>query len=146
MRVSGIDGMILIDVKEGVELPKFIRTLTIETAEEEQELRLFLTGALKVDERGCHALGCDFGSNALTQNPDVSNGKYALATNPSGSDGSVPLGDDSSKGTGLKFDYSLENKLKIIDTLSAAIQRNEPMAYLHTKEAETKLLALVQSI
>ena len=133
MRVSGIDGMILIDVKEGVELPKFIRTLTIETVEEEQELRLFLTGALKVDERGCHALGCDFGSNALTQNPDVSNGD-------------APLGSDSSKGISLKFDYSLEEKLQIIDTLSAAIQRNEPMAYLHTKEAETKLLALVQSI
>lgn len=146
MRVSGIESIMPTEVKEGVELPKFIRTLTIETAEEEQQLRLFLTGALKVDERGCHALGRDFGSNALAINPDASNGKYALGTVLSGSDGSVPLGNDSSKGTGLKFDYSLEEKLQIIDTLSAAIQRNEPMAYLHTKEAETKLLALVQSI
>ncbi|MGD9699477.1 hypothetical protein [Acinetobacter sp.] len=146
MRVSGIESIMPTEVKEGVELPKFIRTLTIETAEEEQQLRLFLTGALKVDEHSCHALGCNIGSNALTQNPDVSNGKYALATNPSGSDGSVPLGNDLSNGTGLKFNYSLDEKLQIIDTLSAAIQRNEPMAYLHTKEAETKLLALVQSI
>ncbi|NNH01628.1 hypothetical protein [Acinetobacter sp. ANC 5414] len=146
MRVSGIEGIMPTEVKEGVELPKFIRTLTIETAEEEQQLRLFLTGALKVDERGCHALGRDFGSNALTQNPDVSNGKYALETNTDASDGSMPLSNDSSNGTGLKFDYSLDEKLRIIDTLTAAIQRNEPMMYPHTEEAETKLLALVQSI
>lgn len=143
MRVSGIEGIMPTEVKEGVELPKFIRTLTIETAEEEQHLRLFLTSALKVDERGCHALGRDFGSSALTQNPDVSNGKYALGIED---DGSRALADNASMGPVLKFNYSLDEKLQIIDTLSAAIQRNEPIAYPHTKEAETKLLALVQSI
>lgn len=146
MRVSGIESIMPTEVKEGVELPKFIRTLTIETAEEEQQLRLFLTGALKVDERGCNALGRDFGSNALTQNQDVSNGKYALATNPNGSDGSVPLGNDSSNGTGLKFDYSLDEKLRIIDTLASALKKENSVFYEHTKETEEKLLALIRSI
>ncbi|OTG70069.1 hypothetical protein B9T38_13705 [Acinetobacter sp. ANC 4218] len=133
MRVSGIDGMILIDVKEGVELPKFIRTLTIETAEEEQELRLFLTGALKVDERGCRALVRDFGVNALAVNPDVSNGD-------------APLGSDSSNDSGLKFDYSLDEKLRIIDTLASALKKENSVFYEHTKETEEKLLALIRSI
>ncbi|TCB58642.1 hypothetical protein [Acinetobacter terrae] len=133
MRVSGFESIMPTEVKEGVELPKFIRTLTVETAEEEQQLRLFLTGALKVDEGGCHQLGRGFGSNALVINPDVSNGSRAL-------------GNESSKGADLKLDYSLDEKLRIIDTLTVAIQRNEPMMYPHTKEAETKLLALVQSI
>ncbi len=121
MRVSGFDSLNSKEVKNGVELPKFIRTLTVETAEEEQQLRLFLTGALKMDEHGCHQLGRDFGSNTLTTNPDVSNGKYALETNLDSSDRSVPLGNDSSNGAGLKFDYSLGEKLQIIDTLAAVV-------------------------
>ncbi|QKQ69919.1 hypothetical protein [Acinetobacter sp. 10FS3-1] len=132
MRVSGIDSMMSIDVKEGVELPKFIRTLTVETAEEEQQLRLFLTGALKVDEHGCHALGRDFRAKALAV--------------PCTANGDMSLGNGGSMDAVLKVDYSLEEKLRIIDTLTAAIQHNEPMMYSHTKEAETKLLALVQSI
>ena len=108
MRVSGIDSMMPIDVKEGVELPKFIRTLTVETAEEEQQLRLFLMGALKVDERGCHALRRDFGAKALTQNPDVSNGSVAL-----GSDESIS--NLSERFKNLAFD----TKLAAINILSA---------------------------
>lgn len=133
MRVSGIDSMMPIDVKEGVELPKFIRTLTVETAEEEQQLRLFLTDALKVDEHGCHALGRNIGSNALAINPDATNGD-------------MPLGNDAPMDAGLKFDYSLEEKLRIIDTLASALKKENSVFYEHTKETEEKLLALIQSI
>ncbi|MDO5541731.1 MAG: hypothetical protein Q4F77_00340 [Acinetobacter sp.] len=110
-------------LEEAKELPKsIIRSVIIETPEEEQQLRLFLTGAVKVDERGCHTLGCNMGLNVSIQNPDVSN------------------------GTDLKFDYSLDEKLRIIDVLTAVIQRNETVAYPHAEEAEKKLLALIQSI
>jgi hypothetical protein len=72
MRVSGFNSLNSIEVNDGAELPKFIRTLTVETAEEEQQLRLFLTGALKMDEHGCHALVGNIGLRALAINPDVS--------------------------------------------------------------------------
>lgn len=110
-----------------------IDSIVAESKEDRANLRMLLMGALKVDEGGCHQLGRGFGSNALTINPDVSNGSRAL-------------GNDSSNGADLKLDYSLDEKLRIIDALTAAIQRNEPMMYHHTKEAETKLLALVRSI
>ncbi|MBI1452953.1 MULTISPECIES: hypothetical protein [unclassified Acinetobacter] len=143
MRVMGIDDSNSVVVEEGAKLPKFIRTLKIETAEEEQQLRLFLTGTLRVDKDGCHSMGRDFGSNALCQSSDVSNGNVALGMKPKGS---CALADgDTSKGI-LKLDYSIEEKLRIIEILSSAIQRNEPMIYPHTKEAEGKLLALIQSI
>ena len=139
----GIDDSNSVVVEEGAKLPKFIRTLKIETAEEEQQLRLFLTGTLRVDKDGCHSMGRDFGSNALCQSSDVSNGNVALGMKPKGS---CALADgDTSKGI-LKLDYSIEEKLRIIEILSSAIQRNEPMIYPHTKEAEGKLLALIQSI
>ena len=134
MRVSGIESIMSTEIKEGVELPKFIRTLTIETAEEEQLLRLFLTGALKVDEGGCHSLGHDFGLDALTQNPDASNGSRAL--------GEV----HNSSEAILKLDYSLEDKLQIIDTLATALKNENSVFYGHTKETEEKLLALIRSI
>ena len=146
MRVSGFDSLNSIEVKNGVELPKFIRTLTVETAKEEQQLRLFLTGALKMDEHGCHALVGNIDSRSLAINPDVSNGKYALETNLDSSDRSVPLGNDSSNGAGLKFDYSLGEKLQIIDTLTSALKRENSVFYEHTKETEEKLLALIRSI
>lgn len=133
MRVSGIDSMMPIDVKEGVELPKFIRTLTVETAEEEQQLRLFLMGALKVDERGCHALGRNIGSNALTQNPDVSNGSMAL-----GSDESIS--NLSERFKNLAFD----TKLAAINTLSAVASID---GYFGVKTvAIEKLELLIQSL
>ena len=110
-----------------------IDSIVAESKEDRANLRMLLMGALKVDERGCHALGHNIGSNASTQNPDATNGD-------------MPLGNGGSMDAVLKVDYSLEEKLRIIDTLTAAIQHNEPMMYSHTKEAETKLLALVQSI
>jgi hypothetical protein len=143
MRVIGIDDSNYVVVEEGAKLPKFIRTVKIETAEEERQLRLFLTGALQVDADGCHSMGCDFGLKALNQNPDVLNGNVALGMNPNGSNA---LAGSNTSEAALKLDYSLEEKLRIIDTLASAIQRNEPMMYEHTKEAETKLLALVKSI
>lgn len=143
MRVIGIDDSNPVVVEEGAKLPKFIRTVKIETAEEERQLRLFLTGALKVDADGYHSLGRDFGLKALTQNPDASNGSVALGMTPNGS---CALADgNTSKGI-PELGYSLEEKLRIIDTLSSAIQRNEPIMYPHTKKAEEKLLALIQSI
>jgi hypothetical protein len=110
-----------------------IDSIVAESKEDRANLRMLLMGALKIDESGCHSLGYDFGSNALATNPDVSNGSRAL-------------GNKSSKGADLKLDYSLDEKLRIIDTLTAAIQRNEPMMYPHTKETEEKLLALIRSI
>jgi len=144
MRFHDCDGEYLGANKDDEELPKnIIRSVIIETPEEEYQLRLFLTGALKVDKNGCHSMGRDFGSNALCQSSDVSNGNVALGVE---SNGSNALADgNTSKGI-LKLDYSLEEKLRIIETLSSAIQRNEPMIYPHTKEAEGKLLALIQSI
>ena len=79
MRVSGLESIMSTEIKEGIELPKFIRTLTIETAEEEQLLRLFLTGALKVDESGCHQLGRGFGSNALVESSTLSTSTISFA-------------------------------------------------------------------
>ena len=143
MRVMGIDDSNSVVVEEGAKLPKFIRTVKIETAEEEQQLRLFLTGALKVDTDGCNSLGRDFGLKALSQSSDVSNGNVALGMKPNGS---CTLADGNTSQGILKLDYSIEEKLRIIETLSSAIQRNEPMIYPHTKEAEGKLLALIQSI
>lgn len=84
MRVMGIDDSNSVVVEEGAKLPKFIRTVKIETAEEEQQLRLFLTGALKVDKGGCHSMGRDFGSNTLCQSSDVSNGNVALGVESNG--------------------------------------------------------------
>ena len=120
-----------------------IDSIVAESKEERAELRMLLTSALKVDERGCHALGQDFGSNALCQSSDVSNGNVALGVE---SNGSNALADSNTSKGILKLDYSIEEKLRIIETLSSAIQRNEPMIYPHTKEAEGKLLALIQSI
>ena len=143
MRVMGIDDSNSVVVEEGAKLPKFIRTVKIETAEEEQQLRLFLTGALKVDTDGCNSLGRDFGLKALSQSSDVSNGNVALGVEPNES---CALVDGNTSEAVLKLDYSIEEKLRIIETLSSAIQWNEPMIYPHTKEAEGKLLALIQSI
>ena len=110
-----------------------IDSIVAESKEDRADLRMLLMGALKVDESGCHQLGRGFGSNALTQNPDATNGSRALAN-------------DASPRVVLNSEYSLDEKMKIINTLTAAIQRNEPMMYPHTQEAETKLLALVKSI
>lgn len=58
----------------------------------------------------------------------------------------MPLGNDLSKGAEVKLNYSLEEKLKIIDTLTSALKRENSVFYEHTKETEEKLLALIRSI
>lgn len=110
-----------------------IDSIVAESKEDRADLRMLLMGTLKVDEDGCHQLGRGFGSNALATNPDVSNRN-------------VPLGNDLSKGAEVKLDYSLEEKLKIIDTLTSALKRENSVFYEHTKETEEKLLALIRSI
>lgn len=42
--------------------------------------------------------------------------------------------------------YNLEDKLKLIQTLSEAIRCNDPMIYEHTRLAEQKLLSLISSL
>ncbi len=110
-----------------------IDSIVAESKEDRADLRMLLMGALKVDEDGCHQLGRGFGSNALATNPDVSSEN-------------VPLGNDLSKGAEVKLNYSLEEKLKIIDTLTSALKRENSVFYEHTKETEEKLLALIRSI
>lgn len=134
MRFLDCDGNYLGVLEEAKELPKsIIRSVIIETPGEEQQLRLFLMGALKVDERGCYALGCNIGSNTLAINTDATNRDMSL-------------GNDASKNASLKFDYSLEEKLRIIDTLASALKKENSVFYEHTKETEEKLLVLIQSI
>lgn len=111
-----------------------INSIVAESKEDRADLRMLLMGALKVDERGCHALGHDFGSNALAINPDATNGSQAL--------GEV----HNSSEAILKLDYPLEDKLKIIDTLVSALKNENSVFYDHTKETEEKLLALIRSI
>ena len=108
-----------------------IDSIVAESKEDRAELRMLLTSALKVDERGCHALGQDFGSNALSQSSDVSNGCRAL-------------GNKESKGAGLKFNYPLEDTLQIIDTLAAVLNINGCSDVKDT--ASEKLNLLIQSI
>lgn len=120
-----------------------IVSIVADSKEDRFNLRMLLTGGLKVDKDGCYPLGCNFGSNALNQSSDMSNYNQPLSLVPNGSNVSA---DGGALTTSIKKNYSLEEKLRIIDTLTSVIQRNEPMMYQHTREAETKLLALVQSI
>ena len=129
MRVSGIESIMSTEIKEGVELPKFIRTLTVETAEEERQLRLFLTGALKVDESGCHQLGRSFGSNALVENSDASNGSVALGV------------DSSNVGLSELLRVSaLDVKLQAINSLTAILNAD---GHFDVKNAASKKLNLL---
>lgn len=120
--------------KNGMSLTGFnIDSIVADSKEDRANLRMLLMGAIKVDELGCHALGHNVGSNALAINPDVSNGSRAL-------------GNEATKDADLKFDYSLEEKLRIIDTLASALKRENSVFHDHTKETEEKLLALIRSI
>ena len=110
-----------------------IDSVVAESKEDRADLRMLLMGALKVDESGCHRLGRGFGSNALATNPDVSNGSRALAN-------------DASPRVVINSEYSLEDKLQIIDTLASALKNENSVFYGHTKETEEKLLALIRSI
>ena len=108
-----------------------IDSIVAESKEDRANLRMLLMGALKVDEGGCHQLGRSFGSNTLATNPDVSNGN-------------VPLGNDSSKGAGLKFDYTLEDTLQIIDTLATVVSTGGSSDAIVT--ASEKLNLLIQTL
>ena len=110
-----------------------IDSIVAESKEDRADLRMLLMGALKVDESGCHQLGRGFGSNALATNPDVSNGSRALAN-------------DASPRVVINSEYSLGDKLQIIDTLATALKNENSVFYGHTKETEEKLLALIRSI
>lgn len=111
-----------------------IDSIVAESKEDRANLRMLLTGSLKADENGCYSLGHDFGLDALTQNPDASNGSRALG------------GVHNSSEAILKLDYSLGDKLQIIDTLVSALKNENSVFYDHTKETEEKLLALIRSI
>lgn len=110
-----------------------IDSIVSESKEDRANLRMLLMGALKVDERGCHALGHNIGLNALTQNPDVSNGSMAL-----GSDESIS--NLSERFKNLAFD----TKLATINALSAVASID---GHFGAKtEAIEKLKLLIQSL
>lgn len=110
-----------------------IDSIVAESKEDRADLRMILMGSLRLSQDGLHQFGHDFGSNALTENPDMLNGSRALA------------GNNVSEAI-LKSDYLLEDKLKIIDTLASALKSENAVFYGHTKETEEKLLALIRSI
>jgi hypothetical protein len=56
----------------------------------------------------------------------------------------VPLGNDSSKGAGLKFDYTLEDTLQIIDTLATVVSTGGSSDAIVT--ASEKLNLLIQTL
>ncbi|MFZ0023172.1 hypothetical protein [Acinetobacter sp.] len=110
-----------------------IDSIVAESKEDRENLKMLLMGALKVDERGCHALGRNIGSNALTQNPDVSNGSMALGNDES-------ISNLSERFKNLAFD----TKLAAINALSAVASID---GYFGAKtEAIEKLELLIQSL
>ena len=106
-----------------------IDSIVAESKEDRADLRMLLMGALKVDESGCHQLGRGFGSNALTQNPDVSNGSRALGN------------DSSSAGlSGLLKASALDVKLQAINSLTAILNAD---GHFNVKNAASKKLNLL---
>ena len=120
-----------------------IVSIVADSKEDRFNLRMLLIGGLKVGATGCHSMGCDFGQKALNQNPDASNGSVALGMTPNGSNA---LADSNPPKPIPELDYSLEEKLRIIDTLTSALKNENSTFYNHTKETEEKLLALIRSI
>jgi hypothetical protein len=120
-----------------------IVSIVADSKEDRFKLRMLLTGGLKVDKDGCHPLGCDLRSNALNQGSDMSNYNQPLSLVSNGSN--VPA-DGGALTTSIKENYSLEEKLRIIDTLTSALKNENSTFYNHTKETEEKLLALIRSI
>ncbi len=118
MRVLGLDNASSIKVEDGAKLPKFIRTITIETAEEEKQVRLFLMGALKIDESGCHALSRSFKAE----------------------DGSNYRAEANSQN------QSLDDKLRIIDSLTTALNYAENIDANNRDLLSEKLKSVVESL
>lgn len=110
-----------------------IDSIVAESKEDRANLKMLLMGALKVDEHGCHALGHNFGSNALAINPDVSNGSMALGNDES-------ISNLSERFKNLAFD----TKLAAINALSVVASID---GYFGAKtEAIEKLELLIQSL
>ncbi len=110
-----------------------IDSIVAESKEDRANLKMLLMGALKVDERGYHALGRNIGSNALTQNPDVSNGSMALGNDES-------ISNLSERFKNLAFD----TKLAAINALSAVASIDG--CFGAKTEAIEKLELLIQSL
>ena len=106
-----------------------IDSIVAESKEDRADLRMLLMGALKVDEGGCHQLGRGFGSNALATNPDVSNGSVAL---------------------GVVFDSNqashLDDKLKIIDTLTSALNYGVNIGSINQDLLSLKLKSVIDDL
>ena len=110
-----------------------IDSIVAESKEDRVDLKMLLMGALKADERGCHALGRNIGSNALAINPDATNGD-------------MPLGNDASKAklSELLTSCALDKKLATINALSAVVSID---GHFGAKvEAAEKLKLLIQSL
>lgn len=108
-----------------------IASIVADSKEDRFNLRMLLTGGLKVDKDGCYPLG-------LTPNHNQS---LSLGSN----DGNMSSG-SGVLANSIKENYSLEEKLRIIDTLTSALKNENSTFYDHTKETEEKLLALIRSI
>lgn len=106
-----------------------IDSIVAESKEDRANLRMLLMGALKVDEDGCHQLGRGFGSNALATNPDVSNGSRAL---------SEVLGSDQAS--------HLDDKLKIIDALTSALNYGDNIGSINRDLLSLKLKSVIDDL
>lgn len=131
MRVLGIGDSNSVKVKEGVKLPEFIRTITVETAKEEQEIRLFLTGALSIDNDGCHALGrrfegVEFDSRVQHDLDTHNDSNYRAGAN------------NKSQG--------LDDKLRILEALTTALNYGENIDDDNRKLLSEKLKSIVESL
>jgi hypothetical protein len=110
-----------------------IDSIVAESKEDRANLRMLLMGALKADERGCHTLGRNIGSNALAINTDATNGD-------------MPLGNGASKAklSELLTSCALDKKLATISALSAVASID---GHFGAKvEAAEKLKLLIQSL
>lgn len=134
MRVLDINAGNSVKVEKGAKLPKFIRTITVETAEEEHQVRLFLMGALKADKGGCHALGrrfegemYDSTDRLLIQSSDTHNGSNYRA------------------GSNNK-NQSLDDKLRILESLTTALNYGENIDKDNRELLSEKLKSIVESL
>ena len=124
MRVSDINSSNSVKVDANAQLPNFIRTITVESAEEEQQVRLFLMGALKIDEEGCHTLGRAFDSvKAMKMN-------------------SIAI---SSLSHSAEC-QTLDDKLKIMESLTTALNYGENIDDDNRKLLSKKLKNIVKSL
>lgn len=124
MRVSDINSSNSVKVGVDVQLPNFIRTITVESAKEEQQVRLFLMGALKIDGDGCHAFGRTF---------DL---VKAMKTNP------IAI----SSLSHCAECQTLDDKLKIMESLTTALNYGENIDDDNRKLLSKKLKTIVKSL